>query len=370
MLERLYVHNFRCLENFEFKPGSTGSALLIGRNGTGKSTVARVLQLMQRIGRGVNRVGQLVRPSEFAQGRSDAPMRFGLAVALGGHHFAYQLALELPARFRELRVREESLSLDGVLVFNRHEAEVTLQRGGSPRPEVVFPVDWHLVALPVIQDPALADPLNAFRQWLARMVILSPVPRLMLGNASAETLAPADDGSNFADWMAGLLAQYPAAYSHISTHLRQVMPDLAQFRNMPAGRDAKALVVEFKSGSAGFELPFDDLSDGEKCFFLCAVVLAANDAYGPLLTFWDEPDNFLAMAEISHFVMALRRSFQSGGQVLLSSHNAETIRSFSDDNTWVLDRKSHLEPTIIRQLAELRLDGGVIQAILSGELEA
>ena len=50
MLERLYVHNFRCLENFEFKPGSTGSALLIGRNGTGKSTVARVLQLMQRIG--------------------------------------------------------------------------------------------------------------------------------------------------------------------------------------------------------------------------------------------------------------------------------------------------------------------------------
>ena len=115
---------------------------------------------------------------------------------------------------------------------------------------------------------------------------------------------------------------------------------------------------------------FDELSDGEKCFFLCAVVLAANQAYGPLLTFWDEPDNHLAMAEVSHFVMALRRAFESAGQVLITSHGAETLRSFSDDNTWVLDRKSHLEPTIIRPLTDLKIEGGVVQAMLSGELQA
>ena len=174
MLHRLYAHNFRCLENFEFKPNGAGSALLIGRNGSGKSTVARVLQLLQRIGRGVNRVGQLVRLSEFTQGRNDTPMRFELDVTLGQHRFQYQLALDLPARFRELRVLEESLSVDGAVVFTRHEAEVTLQRGLGTKPEVVFPVDWHLVALPVIQDPTLADPLNTFRQWLERMAILSP----------------------------------------------------------------------------------------------------------------------------------------------------------------------------------------------------
>ena len=370
MLQRLYVHNFRCLENFEFRPDGATSALLIGRNGSGKSTVARVLQLLQRIGRGVNRVGQLVQPGEFTQGRSDTPMRFELDVVLGQYRFQYRLALDLPARFRELRVLEETLSVDGAAVFARREAEVTLQRGVRAKAEVVFPVDWHLVALPVIQDPALADPLNTFRQWLERMAILSPVPRLMQGNASSETLAPSDDGSNFADWMAGLLAQFPAAYSDISAHLREVMPDLSQFRNLPAGRDAKALVVEFKSGGGKFELPFDELSDGEKCFFLCALVLAANKAYGPIFVFWDEPDNFLAMPEISHFVMALRRAFDSGGQVLISSHNAETIRSFSDNNTWVLDRKSHLEPTVIRPLADYHIEGGLIQAILSGELVA
>ena len=39
MLQRLYIHNFRCLQNFEFKPGEASSALLIGKNGSGKSTL-------------------------------------------------------------------------------------------------------------------------------------------------------------------------------------------------------------------------------------------------------------------------------------------------------------------------------------------
>ena len=370
MLQRLYAHNFRCLENFEFKPDGATSALLIGRNGSGKSTVARVLQVLQRIGRGVNRVGQLVRPGEFTLGRSDAPMRFELDVVLGPSRFEYGLALDLPPGFRQLRVLEETLSVNGMPVFTRREAEVTLHRNLSGKAEVVFPVDWHLVALPVIQDRALADPLNTFRQWLERMAILSPVPRLMQGNASGETLAPNDDGSNFADWMTGVLAQYPASYSDISAHLQEVMPDLSLFKNLSAGRDAKSLVVEFKSDEGKVALPFDDLSDGEKCFFLCALVLAAAKAYGPIFVFWDEPDNYLAMPEVGHFVVALRRAFDSGGQLVISSHNAEAIRSFSDNNTWVLNRKSHLEPTVVRALSDFHIEGGLIQAILSGELLA
>ena len=31
------------------------------------------------------------------------------------------------------------------------------------------------------------------------------------------------------------------------------------------------------------KLSFADLSDGEKCFMICALVLAANEFYGPLL---------------------------------------------------------------------------------------
>lgn len=117
MIDRLYVHNFRCLENFEFKPGGAGSVLPIGRNGSAKSTVARVLQLFQRIGRGVNRVGKLLLPSEFSQGRSDSPMRFELDVVLDGHRLQYGLALELPAHLEPTVNRPlTELQLEGDLV--------------------------------------------------------------------------------------------------------------------------------------------------------------------------------------------------------------------------------------------------------------
>jgi hypothetical protein len=39
VIRRLYIHNFRCLENFELPIAAYSSALLIGKNGAGKTTV-------------------------------------------------------------------------------------------------------------------------------------------------------------------------------------------------------------------------------------------------------------------------------------------------------------------------------------------
>jgi len=116
-------------------------------------------------------------------------------------------------------------------------------------------------------------------------------------------------------------------------------------------------------------LPFEDLSDGEKCFMVCALVLAANDAYGPVFCFWDEPDNYLALSEVGHFVLALRKAFRAGGQFIATSHNAEAIRRFSDENTFVLYRKNHLEPTIVRPLTDIKISGDLVGALARGDVE-
>ncbi len=71
MIKRLYINNYRCLENFELPISGKPSSLLIGGNGTGKSTVGAALQVLQSVARGTNRVGQLVRVDDFARGRSD-----------------------------------------------------------------------------------------------------------------------------------------------------------------------------------------------------------------------------------------------------------------------------------------------------------
>jgi ATPase subunit of ABC transporter with duplicated ATPase domains len=135
------------------------------------------------------------------------------------------------------------------------------------------------------------------------------------------------------------------------------------------GKEAKTLLVRFKNDCSHHELPFKALSDGEKAFFLCALILAANQFDGSLFTFWDEPDNYLSLSEVSQFVMALRRGFQQSGQILMTSHNAEAIRRFSNDNTWVLGRRSHLEPTLIRPLQELAPTSDLIQKLIDGDIE-
>jgi len=48
MLKRLYIHNFRCLENFELLMKDMPSALLIGKNGAGKSSVGIALEIVPK----------------------------------------------------------------------------------------------------------------------------------------------------------------------------------------------------------------------------------------------------------------------------------------------------------------------------------
>jgi ABC-type sugar transport system ATPase subunit len=101
---------------------------------------------------------------------------------------------------------------------------------------------------------------------------------------------------------------------------------------------------------------------------ICALVVAANVAYGPLVCFWDEPDTYLSLSEVGHFVVALRKAFQSSGQFIATSHNPEAIRRFSDENTVYLSRKSHLEPTVARKLSELQIGGDLVDALIRDDV--
>ena len=132
VIRRLYVHNFRCLENFELQVSGRSSALLIGKNGSGKTTVGRALRILQSIARNTNRVGDLVNPKDFprgltdARGRTDVPMRFEVEVELEGNIYEYVVAFEFPEGFKELRVFEEKLTVSGNPVYTREVAQVRL----------------------------------------------------------------------------------------------------------------------------------------------------------------------------------------------------------------------------------------------------
>jgi energy-coupling factor transporter ATP-binding protein EcfA2 len=364
VIRRLYVHNFRCLENFELPLSGHSSVLLIGKNGSGKTAVALALEILRRIARGTNQVDELVKPNDFNWGR-DLPMRFEIEVELNARVFAYSIAFSFRQRFKDVCVFKERLAVEGEPVYTREMAKV--QFAGMDRGQAVeFAMDWHLVALPIVE---LQGPVFAFREWLGQMLILRPIPSLISGESNKETLKPNLHVSDFGAWFSGLLNDTPAAYSQIVGYLKQVMPDLSDIKNPLVGKDARSLVVQFSNEQRAYGLPFEQLSDGEKCFMICAMVLTANNSYGPLVCFWDEPDSHLALDEVGHFVLALRKAFQSGGQFIATSHSPEVIRHFSDENTLLLYRKSHLEPTVVRLLSEIHVSGDLVSALVRGDVE-
>lgn len=338
----------------------------MGKNGAGKTTVSHALEVLQKIARGTNQVADLVKPKDFTRGRYEVPMRFEIEVELQGAIYGYEIAFEFPKGFKELRVYEEKLSVDGKAVYTRESDRVHLARTGKET-EANFFINWHMVALPIIQE-SKEDSLSVFKQWLARALILSPVPSLIGGESQEETLKPDREVTRLASWFSGILAHSPSAYTIIDRYLKPLMGDLKDIKNPLIGTESRSLVVQFADGERSLSLPFNELSDGEKCFMICALVLAANESYGPLLCFWDEPDTHLALSEVGHFMMSLRSAFKNAGQFIMTSHNPEAIRSFTDETTLVLSRKSHLEPTTVRPLSELQITGDLITALLSDGL--
>lgn len=362
MIQRLYVHNFRCLQNFEIKPGSQTSLLLIGKNGVGKSTIAKVLSLFQKLGTGTSRVASLVTPDDFTLGRTDEIMQLELEIALDSKLCHYSLVLDKPETFRELRVVEESFSVDNVPVYTRKKADVTYRTAS-------FSLDWHNTALPLILEKQ-DGPLQAFRNWLRRMHILSPIPQLIGGESHGSSGPLSVSCDNFADYLLDLLTSHPASYEAIHSFLKELMPDLREFSNKQITDGTRVLQVRFGNEGSVLTANFQQLSDGEKCMFLGAVMLPAQRAYGDFFAFWDEPDNYLALPEVEHFIRFLRKNFNNGSQIWMTSHHEETINCFSHENTLLLRRKNHASPVELRPINEL-LDSteSTIQKLRLNELD-
>ena len=86
-------------------------------------------------------------------------------------------------------------------------------------------------------------------------------------------------------------------------------------------------------------------------------IIAPNTVGSPVFCMWDEPDNQISLSEVGQFITGLRKMANRSGQFIATTHHPETVRKFSDETTLVLTRKLHLDPTVVRPLAELTYSG-------------
>jgi predicted ATPase len=329
MLTRLYIDNFKCFSNFELKLGPL--QLLLGDNGTGKSSVLDVVAGLQAL-----LSGELVAESGLGRTtltRWDRRPRqtFELDVRTPLEEvYQYHLELEVDPDHGTTTVARESLSIDGRPIFR--DDGVTAEAFSSTGEPIRGFVDRRLSG--VATNPLGLKELEKFDALMHRLVVLRPWPSGMAAASSRDAAFLARDGSNFSAWYRWLDPQQTfEARQSFHRHLAEVLSGFSSLHFSRTGENERVLKTKW-SASAGerptsFELSFDELSDGQRMLVLLYALLSLSVDV-PLTILLDEPTNFVSLSEIEPWLRELEeRAEEAALQAILVSHNPEVLDAWA-----------------------------------------
>ncbi len=339
MLTRLYCDNYKCLVNFEFRPSPV--QLLMGRNGTGKSTVFEVLELLRDFAaRGEFCAGRLVGTTR-TRWQDVEEQRFELEVTGNGGVYVYELVVGESGQPVHPRVRRESVTFDGRPIFLFEEETLHLYNNRF-EDRVQFPFDPRRSGLAIVESRRDNTRLSWLKEWLKRLLYVQIDPKRMGQRAEKEALHPTFDLSNFAEWYRHLRLSQGTAIEDLRKSLQDVIEGFESLDLKEAGSTAYELQVALRNGSNGNGKPlkytFEELSDGQRALIGLYTLLHCGVADQATLGI-DEPDNFVALAEIQPWLSRVSDLAQdSGSQVLMASHHPELLNQLAVRSGIVFDR--------------------------------
>jgi predicted ATPase len=325
MLRRLYVDNFRCLVNFELKLGRLN--LLLGENGTGKSTVFEVLHRLRAFVNNDSKVGAAFPVADLTRWQTTGIQRFEIEMTHGTDEYAYLLRVEHSDDRRKGRVREERLTLAGQPLFEFKEGDAHLYRDDfSKGPE--YPFDWSQSGVGSLHERSDNTKLTLFKKELSSLVIAQANPAAMSSESRQEERMLSRSMDNFASWYRYLSQEHQSALPAIFGELGKVLPGFRGFSIKEAGEDVRVLKVLFeRDPETGRPLLFDftELSEGQRVLIaLYSLLYGLKGERGSLLL--DEPENYVTLREIQPWLATLAELCgEEVEQAVLISHHPEVI---------------------------------------------
>jgi energy-coupling factor transporter ATP-binding protein EcfA2 len=341
--------------NFEFRPEARN--LLIGANGSGKSTVFGVLIALQDLlvhGRPVAEAFPTVNLTAWEHDRSTQTIEMDLTGPQGAYR--YQLLVEHDRARDAARIRREELVCDGVPLFRCDNGHIDLF--GPQGVASSFPVTLDGSFLAVLEPQPGDERLAWFKRFLDEVVILRPDVHLIRGETAREEARLLRDGSNFPSWYRNLVQEQAEVIAEMNQELREVIEGFRSLRvEGPAGR-RRELVASFAADGTkgGYTVPLFELSDGQ-ILLLILYSLAFSLRRGGRLVCLDEPDNYVALVEIQPWLARMRGlAEESDSQLLVISHHPEVIDDLSPDAVWEFSRPS-AGPSRVERFAVDRTKG-------------
>jgi predicted ATPase len=327
MLTRLYIDNFRCFVNFEYRPARR--QLIVGRNGSGKSTlVDGLLLLRQFVVRG-DTFDQFPVLNQRTRWLNQARVTFEVEAELDGESYIYRLVIDPWGEPRRPRVASETVHLDGKLAFEFINGEVHLYNDQLEH-KVTYPFDWHRSALATIIPRPDNQKLTRVKEWFAGLLCFRINPFAIGARAEAEQPYVNLDLSNFAAWYRHLVQTDQRQNAAMLESLSSVLDGFSFLNLELAGENVRLLVAEFTNvAGSTTKLGFNEMSDGQRCLICLYAILHFLVVRGKTIVL-DEPDNFVSLREIQPWLTAVTEAVEEGsGQIILISHHPELINQWA-----------------------------------------
>lgn len=341
MLKRLYVHNYKCLVNFEVNFDQDIS-LFLGANGSGKSTVFEILTKLRRFIVNEEKAENIFELTDFPRwlNPSEADIRFELDIEIGGSVYRYLLVLEVDlSDFDSFDIKEEYLYIDNKTLVESKDYKTSVLSFDKKNEQLPFDLNRSSV------NRYVSSFAKDFLQYLRNLLIARINPYEILSTINKTNTSIKTDFSNFSEWFAHLNEKNRRGVSIFEKALCDILPGFDYFRIEQAGQ-AKVLQVDFEN-TANKKITsyyLNELSEGQKVLIaLYALVYCAPENS---LICIDEPENFLALPEIQPWFDTLYEQCEERGlQALLISHHPKIINLLANDSGYWFSRESNLTRT-------------------------
>ena len=345
MIERLYVNNYKCLVNFELRLREL--SLLLGPSGAGKTAVLDIMLSLRRLLSGDARVTDAdVFPTRtLTRWQSRDLQVFEIQARLAAETLTYRLEVEHERASRKARIRLEKLATDEGPLFECMRGDVQIYRDDhSSGP--TYSTDWSESALARVASRDDNTRLTRFLEFMNRVLVCGFYPPTFGTESSAENVILERDAHNFADWYRHALQERPDLIPQFMRTMKQVMgSDFRGIRLEKVGYETRALMVAFidhedTDSADQYELRFDEISDGQRALVALYGLIHLASGQGYTL-FLDEPDNYVALAEIQPWLMSLEDACGDAvSQAVITSHHPELIDYLGSENGVLLHRDS------------------------------
>jgi|SRR5579871_478651 len=335
MLTRIYIDNYRCFEKFELKLKNL--SLIMGANGTGKSTIFEVLHKIHQLVGGYTSAAHLFDQSSCTRWSRTATQTFELTFSRGEESYRYHLEIKFGTRGNAVIATERSF-IEGGKYFYQFDGEIALIQEPADS-IVIIPAGNNISPLSNLPTKASAPRLRWLVQRIVGMWALRPVPPLIdhVANPKDDYLEP--DLRNFASWLYFLASQRPSPLKAIEKTLKETLDGFQRIDFKKEGVRRFLLNLVFKSGRRKpVEFGFNELSEGQRALVVLWTILHYIPDEDTVLCI-DEPESYLALREIQPWLNELMLQAEDGvRQVLLISHHPKVVDALASHHGIWLER--------------------------------